>query len=262
MPLFFGRLDYDAGPGRRAGRDPLHRPPARDRRGRRRTDGDRLAGRHVAAVLPGPAGRADGRTPPPPVRLRPRPADRVRGRGPDPARSRWPPPTSSSRRSSDRGPVRCATSSPPSSRSRTPSSAPDWPSRSCVQGAPGTGKTAVGLHRAAYLLYAFRDQLARSGVLVVGPERQLPVLHRRRAAGPRRDRRHPGHGRVAGQPRPPRSPIRGEDPVPAALIKGDARMAEVLRRAVWSHLRPADGAARGAARRAPVAGRRRTSPTR
>ena len=39
----------------------------------------------------------------------------------------------------------------------------------CIQGAPGTGKTAVGLHRAAYLLYAFRDQLARSGVLVVGP---------------------------------------------------------------------------------------------
>ena len=39
----------------------------------------------------------------------------------------------------------------------------------CVQGAPGTGKTAVGLHRAAYLLYAHRDQLARQGVLVVGP---------------------------------------------------------------------------------------------
>src|SRR6476619_3031490 len=31
----------------------------------------------------------------------------------------------------------------------------------CVQGAPGTGKTAVGLHRAAYLLYAHRDQLTR-----------------------------------------------------------------------------------------------------
>src|SRR5690606_22373370 len=41
----------------------------------------------------------------------------------------------------------------------------------CVQGAPGTGKTAVGLHRAAWLLYAFRDRLARSGVLVVGPNR-------------------------------------------------------------------------------------------
>ena len=39
----------------------------------------------------------------------------------------------------------------------------------CVQGAPGTGKTAVGLHRAAYLLYAHRDQLTRQGVLVVGP---------------------------------------------------------------------------------------------
>ena len=38
----------------------------------------------------------------------------------------------------------------------------------CVQGAPGTGKTAVGLHRAAWLLYAFRERLSRSGVLVVG----------------------------------------------------------------------------------------------
>jgi len=38
-----------------------------------------------------------------------------------------------------------------------------------VQGGPGTGKTAVALHRAAYLLYAHREQLERSGVLVVGP---------------------------------------------------------------------------------------------
>ena len=43
----------------------------------------------------------------------------------------------------------------------------------CIQGAPGTGKTAIGLHRAAYLLYAFRDQLSRSGVLVVGPNARL-----------------------------------------------------------------------------------------
>lgn len=40
-----------------------------------------------------------------------------------------------------------------------------------VQGGPGTGKTAVALHRAAYLLYQHRQQLARSGVLVVGPSR-------------------------------------------------------------------------------------------
>ena len=38
-----------------------------------------------------------------------------------------------------------------------------------VQGGPGTGKTAVALHRAAYLLYTHRERLARSGVLIVGP---------------------------------------------------------------------------------------------
>src|SRR5665213_2580340 len=40
-----------------------------------------------------------------------------------------------------------------------------------IQGGPGTGKTAVGLHRASYLLYTHRDTLARRGVLVVGPNR-------------------------------------------------------------------------------------------
>ncbi len=38
-----------------------------------------------------------------------------------------------------------------------------------MQGGPGTGKTAVALHRAAYLLYTHRRTLERSGVLVVGP---------------------------------------------------------------------------------------------
>src|SRR5699024_7191346 len=53
-----------------------------------------------------------------------------------------------------------------------------------VEGGPGTGKTAVALHRAAYLLYAHREAIARSGVLVVGPsptflryiEQVLPAL--------------------------------------------------------------------------------------
>lgn len=53
-----------------------------------------------------------------------------------------------------------------------------------VQGGPGTGKTAVALHRAAYLLYAHRERMERSGVLVVGPspvflryiEQVLPAL--------------------------------------------------------------------------------------
>ncbi|WP_068165904.1 HelD family protein [Rhodococcus phenolicus] len=38
-----------------------------------------------------------------------------------------------------------------------------------VQGGPGTGKTAVALHRAAYLLYTYRKQLAKAGVLIIGP---------------------------------------------------------------------------------------------
>ncbi|MEV6429856.1 3'-5' exonuclease [Nocardia sp. NPDC051463] len=38
-----------------------------------------------------------------------------------------------------------------------------------VQGGPGTGKTAVALHRAAFLLYTYRQQLAKSGVLIIGP---------------------------------------------------------------------------------------------
>lgn len=38
-----------------------------------------------------------------------------------------------------------------------------------VQGGPGTGKTAVALHRAAYLLYTYRQQLDRAGVLIIGP---------------------------------------------------------------------------------------------
>ena len=41
----------------------------------------------------------------------------------------------------------------------------------CVQGAPGTGKTAVGLHRVAYLLYAYKEQVRRRGVVMVGPNR-------------------------------------------------------------------------------------------
>ncbi len=111
----------------------------------------------------------------------------------------------------------------------------------CVQGAPGTGKTAVGLHRAAYLLYAFREQLARSGVLVVGPNDSflsyiadvLPALGEIDATQATVASLVAGTHGVA---------IRGVDPVPAALVKGDARMAEVLRNAVWQHLGRPDGA--------------------
>ncbi|WP_419706318.1 HelD family protein [Promicromonospora sp. NFX87] len=102
-----------------------------------------------------------------------------------------------------------------------------------VQGAPGTGKTAVGLHRAAYLLYAHRDQLTRRGVLVVGPNKSflryirdvLPALgeiHARQATIEEMVGTH--------------APVRATEAADVATLKGDGRMAEVLRNAVWSHI--------------------------
>ncbi|MGZ0151107.1 HelD family protein [Kribbella sp. WER1] len=103
----------------------------------------------------------------------------------------------------------------------------------CVQGAPGTGKTAVGLHRAAYLLYAYRDQLSRAGVLVVGPNASflryigdvLPALGEIEAK------------QTTVEEMVARVKISGPGPAPVDVLKGDARMAGVLHRAVWAHVR-------------------------
>jgi DNA helicase IV len=103
----------------------------------------------------------------------------------------------------------------------------------CIQGAPGTGKTAVGLHRAAYLLYSFPERLRRTGVLVVGPNaaflhyiaQVLPAL---------------GEGGIAQATvgdLVAHAAVRAEDDEATAVLKGDARMADVLRRAVQSHIR-------------------------
>ncbi|MCG7523573.1 AAA family ATPase [Streptomyces sp. OfavH-34-F] len=105
----------------------------------------------------------------------------------------------------------------------------------CVQGGPGTGKTAVGLHRVAYLLYAHRERLARTGTLVVGPNRSflhyieqvLPAL------GELEVKQATVEDLVTGQ-----IEVRGTDEAAAAVVKGDARMAEVLRRALRSHVTP------------------------
>ncbi|MFB8775000.1 HelD family protein [Streptomyces broussonetiae] len=102
----------------------------------------------------------------------------------------------------------------------------------CVQGGPGTGKTAVGLHRVAYLLYAHRERLARTGTLVVGPNRSflhyieqvLPAL------GELAVKQATVDDLVA------HVEVRGTDDAAAAVVKGDARMAEVLRRALYSHV--------------------------
>lgn len=102
----------------------------------------------------------------------------------------------------------------------------------CVQGGPGTGKTAVGLHRVAYLLYAHRERLARTGTLVIGPnksflqyiEQVLPAL------GELAVRQATVDDLVA------HVEVRGADEAATAVVKGDARMAEVLRRAIYSHV--------------------------
>ncbi|MEU6766779.1 ATP-binding domain-containing protein [Streptomyces sp. NPDC046853] len=102
----------------------------------------------------------------------------------------------------------------------------------CVQGGPGTGKTAVGLHRVAYLLYAHRERLARTGTLVIGPnksflhyiEQVLPAL------GELEVKQATVDDLVA------HVEVRGTDEAAAAVVKGDARMAAVLRKALRSHV--------------------------
>jgi DNA helicase IV len=97
-----------------------------------------------------------------------------------------------------------------------------------VDGGPGTGKTAVALHRAAYLLYTERRRLDRSGVLVVGPS---PVFLRYI------DQVLPSLGEtgvVFATPARlfPDVDATGVEPVQVAALKGDARLADVVAAAV------------------------------
>ncbi|MFE2559049.1 HelD family protein [Streptomyces sp. NPDC059352] len=102
----------------------------------------------------------------------------------------------------------------------------------CVQGAPGTGKTAVGLHRAAYLLYSHPQRIRRSGLLVLGPHRAflsyiaevLPALG------------ETGVRQATLDEELARHPVRAEDGEAAARVKHDARMAGVLHRALYGRV--------------------------
>ncbi|WP_411099486.1 HelD family protein [Streptomyces sp. x-45] len=104
----------------------------------------------------------------------------------------------------------------------------------CVQGAPGTGKTAVGLHRAAYLLYTHPQRVQRGGLLILGPNptflsyiaEVLPALGEsgvRQSTLAREIARHP---------------VTRTDDARAAALKHDARTAEVLRRALYARVDP------------------------
>ncbi|WP_031047827.1 HelD family protein [Streptomyces sp. NRRL F-5650] len=105
----------------------------------------------------------------------------------------------------------------------------------CVQGAPGTGKTAVGLHRAAYLLYTHPQRVRRGGLLILGPNpaflsyiaEVLPAL------GETGVRQSTLADEIA------RHPVTRTDGARAAALKHDARTAEVLRRALYAHVDPA-----------------------
>jgi DNA helicase IV len=104
----------------------------------------------------------------------------------------------------------------------------------CIQGGPGTGKTAVGLHRAAFLLYEHRERLARDGVLVVGPGPAYLAFIRDVL---------PGLGEADVAQRSVEDlvgtvAVTGSDTQGAAALKADARMAEVVRRAAFLHVRP------------------------
>ncbi|HEX8581156.1 MAG TPA: DNA/RNA helicase domain-containing protein, partial [Acidimicrobiales bacterium] len=106
-----------------------------------------------------------------------------------------------------------------------------------VQGGPGTGKTVVALHRAAYLLYTHRFPLEGQGVLVLGPnrlflgyiERVLPSLG------------EAGVELAVLADLLPDVTVSGTDPAAAARVKGDQRMARLLAKAVRDRQRPLRG---------------------
>ena len=102
-----------------------------------------------------------------------------------------------------------------------------------VQGGPGTGKTAVALHRAAYLLYTHRDRLESRGVLLVGPSpvflryisQVLPSLGETGVVTATSSELFPG------------VTVTGRDSEDAAALKGSLRMTQVLERAVRQRVR-------------------------
>jgi DNA helicase IV len=115
----------------------------------------------------------------------------------------------------------------------------DLPGVLVVQGGPGTGKTVVALHRAAYLLYTHRFPLEGQGVLVVGPNRLFlgyieQVLPSLGEAGVELA----VLADLLDHRRSDPLSVEGRDLPETARIKGDLRMAKVLAKAVHDRQRP------------------------
>lgn len=102
-----------------------------------------------------------------------------------------------------------------------------------VQGGPGTGKSAVALHRAAYLLYTYRKELEASGVLIIGPSQAfvhyiddvLPCLGETDILIRTMSEMLPG------------VTVNCKDSPLAAKVKGDLRMVQVIKSAIKRHIR-------------------------
>lgn len=101
-----------------------------------------------------------------------------------------------------------------------------------VQGGPGTGKTAVALHRVAYLLYTWREQLSRTGVLIIGPNpafldyisRVLPELGETGVVLSTIEDLMPGF-----------RPTASGESAAAREVKGSEEMVTILKRAVQAY---------------------------
>lgn len=104
-----------------------------------------------------------------------------------------------------------------------------------IQGGPGSGKTAIALHRAAWLLFNHQQELERSGALVVGPNRAfmeyiarvLPSLGETSVTQMAIDKLFDQLD----------VRVRADEPVELARLKGDPRLAEVVQRAVRARVR-------------------------
>lgn len=107
-----------------------------------------------------------------------------------------------------------------------------------VQGGPGTGKTVVALHRAAWLLYTYRERLAKDAILIIGPsgaflryiDQVLPSLGETDIVLLTPGQLFPGVSATE------------DDKAPIAAIKGHSNMAQVIERAVknWTNIPDTD----------------------
>ena len=184
---------------------------------------------------------------PPPVRLRRRRAHRLRGRA-----ARPPATSTTSRflreeieRPAQR--ARCATSSPPSSPTRTTSSGRRWPSRSACRARRAPARPRSACTGPPTCSTRTAGSWPASGVLVVGPNRAF--LRYIEEVLPTLGEVDVDQTTVAGLTA--RVPVRAVDRPEVAVLKGDARMAEVLRRALWGEIaKPADSI------QVPLAGRK------